>query len=444
VGRTRKPIKMRQEKRGKVWVAYFRHPVRMRTERIALGDSQEPAQKRLEWLNRNFLNPEYWEQPHPNTPEEIRKAWLGPTGSVKIKKVIPDQGEIASLKMDVAFYKEEWGKAITRIRRLEKELEHWRGKKIRTGPCPTLGDACRLWLANYKGRDGDHTKIIGYDLWRFVDHFDPPKPGEEHGGDRMEVDELAGRERDIDAWLRGLTVKQKKEDKTPPRPIGAGRRAQIRRAVLRFLEDSGVSVARKAVTSVKKKEVRADRGRIRWLERDQAELVAEKLPSPWCDLFRVQVALGLRPDELITLKRDDFDNDLSRVALSPLKHLTLKQGSRQIRVPTAVQKIIKRRLEAGDVLFNEPETGEPWADPKNYNKQYNAALKKAAAAAGVLTHMDCRIGRRTCASLLLRNGRNVEEVAAILGDDPATIREHYASILPHEVDPTPAALKEKA
>ena len=466
MAKVRKPLEMAREKRGVAYVVYFWHPLRGRTERIKLGDDAGIAGVKLGKLNAIFTDPKNWDDPPEGTPEDIRVAWLGSDAETKLRPGRIVQGKLETnlsdaeafqMKLDLEFYKGECERLTGLLRARDRELEHWRGKKTRgDAPCPKLGEACAAWLAKYKGRDADHTKNTGYDLWRFVKHFDPEKNGIP-AGSKVEVDDFAGREKDIDVWLRGMTKKKKvlgelqKDPVTGEEkplveyrdvPVGAGRRAQIRRAVLRFLEDSGAAIHRKSVTTIKKKEVRAGRGRIRWLEREQAEAMAKALPAPWNDYFRVQVALGPRPDELITLKRDDFPEDFKTMTLSPLGDLTLKQGSRSVQVPEAVRGIIKRRLEKSDVVFPDPATGKPWENPKDYNKAYNRALKAAAEAAGIMTKVDCRIGRRTCASLLLRAGKSVEAVASILGDDPATIREHYAAILPHEVDPSAAALKD--
>ncbi len=445
MGRQRKALKMIQEARGKAWVAYFRHPVKNRTVRFPLGDSPGVAKTALDWLNTVFMIEANWTKAPAGLPKDIADAWGFDDGSIETlpggklrqrKKEIPvDRDELAAAKMDAEFYRVEYEKLLLEFKALRKEAEHWRGRKLRTGPSPTLKKAFDTFMGNYKGRDADHTKNVRYDLERFMLHFDPAGDGRE-AGESIEVDELSGREKDIDSWLRGLVTSKNL-------PLGAGRRDQIRKIVLKFLEDSDVAIDRKAITRAGKKEVRADRGAIRWLERSLADAVANALEAPWNDYFRIQVAMGFRPDELLTLKRADFSGEnFEMVALSPLDHLTLKQGSRRIRVPEALREILMRRFEENALyLFPDPKTGKPWGDPKKYNLQYNAALKKAGAAAGVPFTMDCRIGRRTCASLLLREGVGVERVASMLGDDPKTVREHYAAILPHEVDSTPAALK---
>lgn len=164
--------------------------------------------------------------------------------------------------------------------------------------------------------------------------------------------------------------------------------------------------------------------------------VAKKLPEPWSAVFQIQAAVGLRPSEVATLKRQDFSSDMATLTLSPIveAELTLKTGPRTIaihRFPAAMQ-ILKPMLadDKPDVVFNVE--GKPW-ELKTFMRFYNKALKSAAVAAGVTMKMDARVGRRTCASNLLRSGKSVEQVAALLGDNAPTIREHYAAILPHEV-----------
>lgn len=437
MGRVRKPLRMIEE--GKNFVVYFNHPLTGKTMRFVLSDNAGAAGKRRDFLNLIFLHKEHWHSPPANCPPDLWAQWLGAEARVSTdgRKVRKGKRELAAssdavfkLQLDVDFWKGEYEKLLQLYKAQEKELIHWRGRKLRTGgPALKLGEARDQWVQKYTGRDSDHTKIVGYDLDRFVEKF----------GAGVDVDSLDGRESDIDAWLRGL--KTKGSDDKPGRFIGAGRRQQIRRHVLRFLADSGVTLNRKAVTPVKRDEVRAARGAIRWLEKSQAETIAKNLEQPWADLFRIQVGLGLRPDELITLKRSDFSDDFAALTLSPYEHLTLKRGSRTIQVSAPVRAIVRRRFEDKNVslLFPDPDTNKAWADPKTYNKRFNAALK--AAAVGVVGFkVDCRIGRRTCASLLLRSGMSTESVGAILGDDPATVREHYAAIFSPEVDPTPAAI----
>jgi site-specific recombinase XerD len=190
------------------------------------------------------------------------------------------------------------------------------------------------------------------------------------------------------------------------------------------------------VKAVKRSEIRRDRGGIRWLEGKSANELHNHLPKPWSQVFQIQCQIGLRPSEVPTLKRTDFAPDLHTLTLSPVPRtdLTLKTGPRTIgihRYPE-ILPVFRDLLDSTreDLIFND--RGKPW-NLDQFMKQYRRALRAAASAAGIRTKVDARIGRRTCASILLRTGKSVEQVAALLGDDPKTIREHYAAILPHEV-----------
>lgn len=285
----------------------------------------------------------------------------------------------------------------------------------------TLETAKEAFKKSFKGRDSDYTKNVLWDIDRFIEHI----------GKKKTLADVAGREGEIEKWLRALVKENGK-------PLGSGRRLEIRRAVLNFLSTSGVELNRRDITRPSKQDVRNDRGRIRWLSKKQAIAVAEKLADPWKDAFRVQVGLGFRPDELITLKRADFSEDFETVTLSPLDHLTLKEGSRTIKVPVQVRGIVERRLKESAIAF--PENGKPYPNAKLFDRRYLAALKAAGKAADIPFKMDCRIGRRTCATLLLGAGTPVKTVADILGDDPATVLEHYGAIIPEHMDPAAAAI----
>lgn len=285
----------------------------------------------------------------------------------------------------------------------------------------------------YVGRDLDSTANQAYDLARFLKHFDPGADGQLDGA-RLEVDEFNGREQDLSEWIQGLM-------KTNGAPLSGGRRNQIRDVVLKLLEGAGVFIVREKVARAGKRALRAGRGAIRWLERAQAAAVAAALPDPWSDYFQVQVAMGFRPDELITLKRGDFHgDDFATVSLSPLNHLTLKLGTRTLKVPSHLRALLERRFDKNELLFPCPETGETWPSARWYNRCYHRALKAAGVAAGVKFALDCRTARRTAASLWLREGMSVERVAVRLGDNAATVREHYAAILPQEVEVSGVAL----
>lgn len=451
----RKALRLRQEEKS--LVVRMRHPLSQKVLRIWLGkypDDGKTAQAKLDTLNRVFLDPAQWHDPQ-GLSEELSKVWRDASLGVQVKggkvtvdgaTVNPTPGQMAAMAAAIETLQRQLAESNQQTHKYKKLYEASAGRKARIGPSPTLRQALDTWKLAFQGRDSEHTKIVGYDLERFVDKF----------GEDTEVDSLDGCEKQIDDWLRSLTIKAKKDDVEPPRRISAGRRAQIRLAVLRFLEDSGLKIARKSVAAPGKKEVRKDRGAVRWLEADQATELLKHLEQPWKDAFDIQRQIGLRPSELPTLKKGDFSPDMSELALSPLGVLTLKTGPRKITLSNFpdVIPVFKRMMKSAttDALFTSDE--KPWVDSQ-FMKTFNAALKGAKDAVNVVAKqegkealaigfkIDCRIGRRTCASLLIRDeknakgkivkrGRSIESVAALLGDDPATIREHYGHLQSHE------------
>lgn len=305
----------------------------------------------------------------------------------------------------------------------------------------TLADALTTWKETLTG-DNDYVKNQQGDAAMFVRKF----------GEKTLLTDVADKAKDIDLWIRSIkkTVSKKDQEagKKAEKTISASRRQEIRRVVLRFLRESGAELDAKSIKRPSKKDVRNDRGAIRWLTRDQAQAVASKLTDPYyADCFRIQLALGLRPDELLTLKKADFSelNKKLTVTLSPLGHLTLKEGSRSVIVPEHVRLTITRRLEDCAIVFpyigkKVKKAGQPWPDAKFFDRKYLKALRAAGKAADVPFELDCRVARRTCATLLLSAGTAPKVVADILGDNLQTVIEHYGASIPGSNDPTVAAI----
>jgi integrase len=430
MGQKRKPLSLTLE--GLSWTVRFKHPLRAgKVVRGSFGQDQKAASGLLVKLNGIFMNPENWEQMPPDTPEEVRRVWLGAnTGTKFNSKTFTWDGKVIELTPKaVAPYFAQLDAALRQLSIVQAECRKYSkllGRKVRSGPSPTLEAARETWLKSCVDWDADHKKIVTNDLKRFVAKF----------GESTLVDDMEGREHELDVWIRGLTIL---EGTRKGLPLSAGRKQQIRRNVLQFLTNAGAEINKKAVRRPSKDEVRSDRGPIRWLDREQAVRLAEALPQPWQDLFRVQVSTGMRPDELITLCKDNFTADYATVTLAPLQHLTLKQGPRTISVPVSIREIIKTRLEQNPIVFPDHD-GKVWKGPSPYNRMYRRALRSAAKTIGIEFKVDCRLGRRTCGSILLRSGKSLQEVAAILGDRAETVAEHYARILSHEVDPSAASI----
>ena len=342
-------------------------------------------------------------------------------------------------------------KIVDMLEALRKQREEWKERalvaesRLKKMGYRTLRDTAAIEgltletaLENWKKRlvgDDDYVTDQGWTAGMFVERFDKT----------TKVADMAGREREINDWIAGI---KHTEGKREGQRIGAGRRQEIRRVVLKFLTDSGLDPDRKAIKRPGKKDVRNDRGAVRWLDKVQATAMANKVEAGyWNDCFRFQLATGLRPDELTTLKRDDFNSDFSKLTLSPLDHLTLKEGSRTITVPQHVRGIVERRLKKNAILFSfvgerwKKLWGKPWPNAKMFDRKYLAALRAAAKLASIPFTVDCRIARRTCATLLLAAGEPPKAVADYLGDDLQTILEHYAAAMPGSLDPSKAAIE---
>lgn len=445
MGRLRKRLEKKFQS-GCYWVV-FRHPLfENKVTRLKLGFDSVRAEELLRDLNFVFLDPGRWHDAD-GIGADARLLWLGKEAE---SDVGDERGESSALSAKETLYQTLYRHERARRIRHEKTLVFIHKQKIREGPSPTLGASLSVWLKSYVGRDKQHTINVRGELTRFVKHF---------GAARL-VDTFVGNELEIKNYLAGLGV-------------GPGRRNQIRGMILRLLDDSGALLDRTKIRAAGRREIRSKRGAIRFLERSQASALAEKLLPYWADVFRVQVGIGLRPEELPTLQADNFSPGLERLTLTSVEFkededrddLTLKTGPRTINLPANVRAIVKRRLQSGAFVFPQiaytrsgktpegeapligaaraVETQEPWRRLHWFNRKYrrelNAALEKVnsdpdlQSTAKIAVRLDARIGRRTCATLLLRDGVSVEFVARMLGDDPDTIREHYGFLCAQDV-----------
>lgn len=416
---------LRKIDEGKKNVVRFRHPLKLHPKtgrpcsvRFDLGDDAN-WRKNLEALNEIFLNEANWRTLPPGTPDLIRRQWMPKDNTVAaighgVRKGGKDQ-RVDHKRMTIILAENEGLRrrldaANAQIEKLTTELEHYRGKPRATAFL-SLEAARKKFMAEYTGKDSEATANIGYSLSRFVAKF----------GENTAVRKMEGNEAEITAWLNGLRSKN-----NPEKYISGSRRNNIRLYVLKMLALAGAVIDRKKIPVATKKEIKRTRGAIKYLPRDQAEKVAEKLQSPWKEMFQIQVSIGLRPDELLTLHRSNFNPDCSKLVLSPLGALTLKTGSRPIPIPKSIRPVIEWRLRTGgDVLFTEPKTGKPWRSARHFNRRFGHWLQKAADDSGLKVDMDCRIGRRTCASLLLQDNVSAEKIAALLGNTPGMILSHY-------------------
>ncbi|HYG73452.1 MAG TPA: tyrosine-type recombinase/integrase [Planctomycetota bacterium] len=431
--------------KGEVYLARIKHPVLKRTVCFSFGTASE-ATANLNAFHRIWMNPDLWlnPPPPPETPQKVYQQWLGKGNVVTLKGGIPKkQGkplktggdEVARLESENDGLRLKLAEAYKIIEEQGRELEHWRGKKTTKGPALTLEKAREKFMKDYRAGllsrepgkipDADAIKNIEWDLIRLCERFDNNTPC-----DMFDTPEGA---KLLNDWIHSLKNARGET-------ISPTRRMQIRVYALKMLEHAGANPDRKAVARPNTSEsskvndtTKKGNGVITYLTQEEAGKVADKLPQPWADLFRVQCALGLRPDECITLHRNNFSKDLSKLTLAPLVFedrygarvtLTLKTGPRDIPVPADTRGIIKARLKKNAVVFPCVD-GTAWNDPKEYNRQYKAALKKAAKAARIKKTMDSRIARRSCASWLMQANYSADKVAKLMGNSPEMILKHY-------------------
>jgi len=440
----RKPLEMKNE--GNIFVTRFRHPCTAdaRVVRIRLGVERSEAQNFLSQLNTVFLHKQNWHVKPTHVDIEVWNAWKDPLGGIVVSSsgLVVDGVQVrkggdartlareAILQSKLTFKEQECSELRRQLRTVQKQLEHALGKKLRTGPCPTLKVALEQWLENYTGHDDHHTQCVRTDLQRFTKQF----------GEETPVDEIEGLERRIDGWINGLKAEWgKRVGKT----ISAGRRKQLQQRIRRFLADSGVLLNHSAFTKIKGEQVKRDRGAIVWLDREEIAKLIKHLEQPWKDAFSLQIETGLRPEELGTLRKGNFDDKFTKLTLSPAAPFELKTGSRTIHL-TGISKhtraMLKKQFEQNEILIPQT-TGEAWVTEEWFYRSFNRALKAAGKKAGLpnTKPLDCRTGRRTFGSLVLRGDgwqkMNEIELAQIMGNSPRTIRLHYAALLDGEVKP---------
>lgn len=425
--RERKRLQSKQE--GNLFFVRFRHPTRASVVCVGLGDAQEHA-RNLQALNRIWMTPDYWHNPPTDAemPDRIRRAWLGSGQAAKLKlpakgkKLADVEKENARLRAGEILYKREIERLLSVVEKKDRELEHWRGKKVRSGPYPTLGEAKAAFKTAYTGKDPNHTENVLWDLQRFVEKFK----------ETTRADAMIGREREISGWLHGL-----KNGKGAP--LSPSRRMQWLWYILRMLRESGVELDKSQIDRISRKKIKESRGKIKYLPKPDAEKLAAALPDYWRSAFKLQCTVGLRPEEIPTLHRDNFNGDLSELNLAPRAHLTLKTGPRRIPIPAEIRPMLEARLALNDILFPQKAKSKKskhakkrvdrlWDDPKMFDRQYVKALRAAAdsEAVGIDKNMiDARVGRRCCASWLLQDNIGADRIAALLGNTAQQIIDAY-------------------
>lgn len=256
---------------------------------------------------------------------------------------------------------------------------------------------------------------------------------------------------DIDRYVRRLRKRPRAEQKQGD-PISEVRRKEVRAYVCLFMESATRGAFdRKAVKTIKEKDIRREWGSIVWLERGEAEnLVGEiynRVGEYWGDLTRLQLDMGWRAEELLILQKRFVSNEVIQLesVVTASGAMLGKTGGRSVRIPRTSRDAIQRRMEAdGDLLF--PHMGRNhrrkkqefplsgmWS-PDWFNRRYRVILTASAKNVGIIKPMGCRILRRTFGSLQLRADKSPYQVSVLMGNSEKIVREHYAALFAEEID----------
>jgi len=215
------------------------------------------------------------------------------------------------------------------------------------------------------------------------------------------------------------------------------------------------------------REANADETEWFWLTRDECEKLIKQLEKDagayWADAASLQYGCGFRPEE-IPLLRTDAVTIKGEVAAIVVKRprgrrLKTKKSQDAVNVPIMALEALRRRIAATvdmATLFPFSQSGcelaphlaerraaqdaetdlWPSADDHEFSGQFLKRLR--AAASKVLTkkragQVDSRTLRRTCGRELILKYKSFEAAAAVLRNDPATLRRHYATLLSSDI-----------
>jgi integrase len=182
--------------------------------------------------------------------------------------------------------------------------------------------------------------------------------------------------------------------------------------------------------------------------------------SPHTLIFRILIQLGLRPEELFALRRDDVIGDTLRIdetivegASSTVK---TEASAASLYIPHLLQAQIdhwlrQRTADPREWLFPSPK-GRPWGS-QNY---LNRVLKPAAVRARVgvfvrrrqkgtvveTTDVNFQVLRRTCGTLFGAKAKDPRDTQAQLRHaDPSVTLRHYQKSIPSSVRAAAEALE---
>lgn len=156
--------------------------------------------------------------------------------------------------------------------------------------------------------------------------------------------------------------------------------------------------------------------------------------------FTFAFMTGLRPSELIALRWSDVDFERTTVTVQRARVASQMKGTktnlvRAVRLHEDALDALKRQKKytfmSGDLIFQNPNTGRPWADDKQQRTKYWDRALKALGYKG----RDAYQTRHTYATILLSNGVLPSFIQKQLGHTTVrTTLERYARFLPEALE----------
>jgi hypothetical protein len=198
-----------------------------------------------------------------------------------------------------------------------------------------------------------------------------------------------------------------------------------------------------------------------WLDVEQVGKLCGEMNEFWADVTRLQFWGCFRPHELIhlqsaktTLAAGDMRAEVARIhdGKRCVWKAKTEQSYGKVHLPEEVRATVERLRKRGRFLlipddaklhkgtehqYRESEEFERKSElwrKTSFCRQYLTILRAAATKAGLdASRVDSRTMRRSGGKRLLLDSGSMELTAAVLRDDPATVRKHYASLVSDDV-----------
>ena len=158
--------------------------------------------------------------------------------------------------------------------------------------------------------------------------------------------------------------------------------------------------------------------------------IHKALPEgPYQDMLIISIEMGLRRAEIVALKWDcvDFDRDVLKIirTLSANEIVEMRKGGDEYWAPLTdrVKNMLldRRKHRKSHWLFHGPEGNHLWADA--FSKEFKVAARACGLPQATLHHC-----RHSLVIDLLSEGKSIEYVAALIGDNITTVQKHYAGL----------------